>query len=241
MKKVHFILQGKGGVGKTYIASLLAQFHQEQDKDIICIDTDPVNSTFSGYKAFNVKRLELMERNELNPRKFDQMVQELVEVDSNFIIDNGAASFLPLSTYLLENDVFNMLNEKGKEVYVHTLITGSQGLRDTLTGFNKLAEHLPESVKLIVWLNEYFGSIMSEEGKPFMDMKVYTKNQHKISGLITIPRQTATTFGQDVEMMLTHRATFAEVKENPIFELMAKQRLTMVKRNLFTQIEAVVV
>lgn len=241
MKRVHFILQGKGGVGKTFIASLLAQYHQEQDRDVICIDTDPVNATFSGYKAFNVQRLELMDGNELNPRKFDQMMNMLVEQDSHFVIDNGAASFLPLSNYLLENDVINLLSDTGKEVCIHTLISGSQGLRDTLTGFSKLAEHLPESANLIVWLNEYFGPIVSEDGKSFEEMKVYTRHKSRISGLIRIPRQTSSTFGQDVEMMLAHRATFAEVKENPIFELMAKQRLTMVKRNLFEQMDAVAV
>ncbi|WP_373533444.1 ArsA-related P-loop ATPase [Vampirovibrio sp.] len=241
MKRVHFVLQGKGGVGKTFVASLLAQYHQEQDREVICIDTDPVNATFSGYKAFNVQRLELMDGNELNPRKFDQMMTLLIEQDSHFIIDNGAASFLPLSNYLLENDVINLLSDNSKEVYIHTLISGSQGLRDTLTGFSKLAEHLPEKANLIVWLNDYFGPIVSEDGKTFEEMKVYTKHKGRISGLIRIPRQTSSTFGQDVEMMLAHRATFAEVKENPIFELMAKQRLTMVKRNLFEQMDAVAV
>lgn len=241
MKRVHFILQGKGGVGKTFVASLLAQYHQEHDRDVICIDTDPVNATFSGYKAFGVHRLELMDGNELNPRKFDAMMKQLLEEDSHFVIDNGAASFLPLSNYIVENDAIQMLTDKGKEVYVHTLITGSQGLRDTLTGFSKLAEHLPESAQLIVWLNEYFGAIVAEDGKPFEEMKVYTRHKSRINGLIRIPRQTSSTFGQDMEMMLAHRATFAEVKENPVFELMTKQRLTLVKRNLFEQMDAVAV
>jgi hypothetical protein len=241
MKRVHFILQGKGGVGKTFVASLLAQYHQEHDRDVICIDTDPVNATFSGYKAFNVQRLELMDGNELNPRKFDQMMTLLIEQDSHFVIDNGAASFLPLSNYLLENDVINLLLENDKEVCIHTLISGSQGLRDTLTGFGKLAEHLPQQASLMVWLNEYFGPIVSDDGKTFEEMKVYQRHKARISGLIRIPRQTSSTFGQDVEMMLAHRATFAEVRENPIFELMAKQRLTMVKRNLFEQMDAVAV
>jgi hypothetical protein len=157
------------------------------------------------------------------------------------VIDNGAASFLPLSNYLLENDVINLLSDSGKEIYIHTLISGSQGLRDTLTGLSKLAEHLPEKANLVVWLNEYFGPIMSDDGKTFEEMKVYTKHKGRISGLIRIPRQTSSTFGQDVEMMLAHQVTFAEVKENPIFELMAKQRLTMVKRNLFEQMDAVTV
>jgi hypothetical protein len=241
MKRVHFVMQGKGGVGKTFVASLLAQYHQEHDRDVICIDTDPVNATFAGYKAFNVHRLELMDGNELNPRKFDQMMKQLIEEDSHFVVDNGAASFLPLSNYMIENDVIGMLTEQGKEVLIHTLITGSQGLRDTLTGFSKLAEHLPESAQLVVWLNEYFGPIISDDGKQFEEMKVYTKHKSRINGLIRIPRQSSSTFGQDVETMLSRRATFAEVRENPEFELMAKQRLTMVKRNLFEQMNAVAV
>lgn len=240
MKRVHFVLQGKGGVGKTFVASLLAQYHMENDRDVVCIDTDPVNATFSGYQGFPVSRLELTEGNEVNPRKFDQLMKQLVEEDSHFVIDNGAASFLPLFNYLVENDAINVLTDQGKEVFVHTLITGSQGLRDTLTGLSKLAEHLPESANLVVWLNEYFGPI-AMDGKPFEEMKVYNTHKKRILGVIRIPRQTSSTFGQDVETMLTHRATFAEVKENPIFELMAKQRLTMVKRNLFDQMEAVAV
>jgi adenylylsulfate kinase-like enzyme len=240
-RRIDLVMQGKGGVGKTYIASLLAQYRSSQDSETECIDTDPVNATFSGYEAFKASRLELMDGNELNPRKFDQMMKRLIDEDKNFIIDNGAASFLPLSNYLIENDAINMLVESGKEVFVHIPITGSQGLRDTLTGFAKLAEHLPQSAKIFVWLNEYFGPIVSNEGKPFEEMAVYTKNKDRIAGMVRIPRQTSSTFGQDVEQMLAHRVTFDEVREHPNFDLMAKQRLTMVKRNLFEQMDAVAV
>ena len=48
MANVHMILQGKGGVGKSFIASLLAQHKIADHKSILCIDTDPVNATFAG-------------------------------------------------------------------------------------------------------------------------------------------------------------------------------------------------
>ena len=50
--KIHMVLQGKGGVGKSFIAALMAQFLQDRGRDPVCIDTDPVNATFAGY--FNV-------------------------------------------------------------------------------------------------------------------------------------------------------------------------------------------
>jgi CO dehydrogenase nickel-insertion accessory protein CooC1 len=48
---VHLSLQGKGGVGKSLIASLLAQFYKDHGVRAICVDTDPVNQTFSQYAA----------------------------------------------------------------------------------------------------------------------------------------------------------------------------------------------
>ncbi len=92
---------------------------------------------------------------------------------------------------------------------------------------------------MIVWLNEYFGPIVSEDGKTFEEMKAYTQHKSRVSGLIRIAKRTSATFGQDIVQMLHHRATFNEVKSNPVFELMAKQRLNMVKHELFEQMALV--
>ena len=51
MAKIHMILQGKGGVGKSFIAALLAQYKASKGQPSLCIDTDPVNATFHGYQA----------------------------------------------------------------------------------------------------------------------------------------------------------------------------------------------
>ncbi|WP_033480350.1 ArsA-related P-loop ATPase, partial [Xanthomonas phaseoli] len=73
MKKVHITLQGKGGVGKSLVASLIAQYLRQSDKDPVCVDTDPVNATFSAYEAFNARRLELMDGTKINERHFDDL------------------------------------------------------------------------------------------------------------------------------------------------------------------------
>ncbi len=44
---IHLTLQGKGGVGKRLVASVLAQYLREKGKEVRCIDTDPVNRTFA--------------------------------------------------------------------------------------------------------------------------------------------------------------------------------------------------
>ncbi|MBB4268183.1 CO dehydrogenase nickel-insertion accessory protein CooC1, partial [Roseospira visakhapatnamensis] len=45
MAAIHMTLQGKGGVGKSFIASLLAQHFLARGQAPICLDTDPVNQT----------------------------------------------------------------------------------------------------------------------------------------------------------------------------------------------------
>ena len=49
--KIHAVLQGKGGVGKTIIATMIAQYKASKGQTPICVDTDPVNYSFSGYKS----------------------------------------------------------------------------------------------------------------------------------------------------------------------------------------------
>ncbi|EIW8495251.1 conjugal transfer protein TraL [Escherichia coli] len=235
MKQVHFTLQGKGGVGKSFISSILTQYLKAKDEPVIAVDTDPVNATLAGYKAFGTQRLELMEGGSLVERNFDQLIEQVVSEDTNFVIDNGAASFIPLSYYIAENDAINIIGEHGKRVIIHTVITGGQAIRDTLSGFASLVEQMPENVKIVVWLNEFFGDIESE-GKTFEQMKVYQNNKDRVAGIVRIARQTGSTFGEDIKRMLDSKLTFDEVAQSPDFGLMSKSRLFRVKTALFDQL-----
>src|SRR5260370_23713568 len=108
-KKVHLVLQGKGGVGKSYVASLLAQFHQHNRWPIVCMDTDPLNATLMDYKAFRTRRIDLMDGSTLIERGFDSMIEAILAEDAHFVVDNCAASFIPLTNYLIENDAIRMM------------------------------------------------------------------------------------------------------------------------------------
>ena len=75
MAKMHMVLQGKGGVGKSFIAAMLAQYMAARGHEPLCVDTDPVNATFHGYQALKVHRIEIMENDEINSRHFDALVE----------------------------------------------------------------------------------------------------------------------------------------------------------------------
>lgn len=237
--QIHMTLQGKGGVGKSMVSSFLAQYLTASGRPVACIDTDPVNDTLSGYAALTARRLDLLQGNQINTRRFDEMMELLVSSDTSVVVDNGAASFLPLTSYMLENGVADLLAASGRQLVVHTVVTGGQAIMDTLTGFDQLANQLPESAQMVVWLNEYFGDILAE-GKSFEEMRTYQTNKHRVKGLVRIKRYTGETFGKDMEMMLDRKLTFDEAVSSSDFGLMAKQRLTMMKRDIFNQIALVV-
>ena len=130
VRTVHFTLQGKGGVGKSFISSLLVQYQLGKGMAVTPVDTDPVNATLAGYKAFNTQRLELMENGSLIERNFDRLIEQVVEDDTNFVIDNGAASFIPLSYYLAENDAIKRID--GNDLDRHALQLSGDWLTDII-------------------------------------------------------------------------------------------------------------
>jgi hypothetical protein len=240
MAKINMVLQGKGGVGKSFVASTLAQYMKNKGEEPLCIDTDPVNTTFAGYKALNVTRLHIMDGDEINSRHFDDLIELIAPTTHDVIIDNGASSFVPLSHYLISSNIPSLLADMGHELVVHTVITGGQAMQDTVNGFSQLASQFPENALFVVWLNSYWGAVQ-HEGKDFEDMKTYKENKEKISAIIHIPALKEETFGRDVTEMLQERLTFSEAIASPGRTIMTRQRLKIVRDELFNQLTNAVV
>ncbi|MGB8932395.1 MAG: conjugal transfer protein TraL [Anaeromyxobacteraceae bacterium] len=238
-RKVNFILQGKGGVGKSFVASLLAQHYGAGVRnDIVCVDTDPVNATFSGYEAFNVRRVELLVDGKVDTGSFDPLMESILTEDAHFVIDNGASCFVPLTQYLFESNALDLILSTGRDVVLHSVITGGYGLLDTVAGFDLLAQRMPAESQMVVWLNEFFGPIKSD-GKTFEQMKVYETHRDRITAIFSVPEHTPATFGRDLKMLLDRRMTFAEAKASNEFGLITKQRIAMMERQFLDQIKLV--
>lgn len=236
MAKIHMVLQGKGGVGKSMIAATIAQYKAHKGQKPLCMDTDPVNATFEGYKALDVRRLNIMDGDEINTRNFDALVEMVASAENDVIIDNGASSFVPLSHYLISNQVPALLQDMGHELVVHTVITGGQALTDTVSGFTQLAAQFPAEALFVVWLNPYWGAV-EHEGKSFEQMKAYTSNKARVSAIIQIPNLKEETYGRDFAEMLQARLTFDEALAMESLTIMSRQRLKIVRTQLFGQLE----
>ena len=59
------------------------------------------------------------------------------------------------------------------------------------------------------------------------------------AGYDRIAKLSGDTFAKDFAMMLDRKMTFEEAAQSTDFGIMAKQRLSMVKRNIFQQLDTV--
>lgn len=235
--QVHLILQGKGGVGKSLISAILGQYFQTRKTAPHCFDTDPVNATFAQYQALGAEHINVLRRGAIHDKRFDELFEKICALDGVCIVDTGATTFVPLWNYILENDILAFLAGRSRRVFVHCVVTGGQAMEDTLNGFNRLAETTTWK-NVIVWLNEYFGEV-SKDGKPFEEFRVAEEQAAKLLGTVVIRERNPNTYGDDMRQMLSKRLTFEEAIRLAEFSLVSKQRLTIIRRELFEQLDRI--
>ena len=109
-------------------------------------------------------------------------------------------------------------------------------MQDTLAGFKRIAETAPDK-SIVVWLNEYFGEV-ERDGKRFEDLQLAHQFASKIAGAVLVRERNRNTFGDDIKLMLQKHLTFEAAIRGEEFGLVSKQRLAIVRRDLFEQIDS---
>jgi ABC-type dipeptide/oligopeptide/nickel transport system ATPase component len=241
MNHTNLVIQGKGGCGKSLTAVLLAQYLQAKGEALICADTDPVNQTFTQYKSLDVAHIGIIENGNVIQRKFDPLMEMIISTDANFVIDNGAATFLPLTRYLAQNDIFKVMEEAGRKVFLHTVLTGGQAKSDTYNGFAELVRTVNEHARIVVWENEYWGAV-EYDGHPITDSKLF-KDAHKagkIAGIVNIAnRSNSDEFVGDIKQMLEAHMTLQDVEASTEFGFFSKTRLRKVIGEVNAQLDRI--
>ncbi|CAN5341638.1 hypothetical protein BH11PSE11_BH11PSE11_35060 [soil metagenome] len=236
---VHFILQGKGGIGKTLVSTMLAQWIKTKAPEgLRCYDTDQENTTFLRYKAMNVKHVPVMNESRIiDPKRFDALIIDILESDGNCVIDNGANTFSPLMSYLLENAAFELLKDSGRKVFIHSIVGGGDTLHDTASGFAATVQSTKTPV--VLWENEHFGLLQTPSGKLFIDSQTFGDHAHQVVGRVKLALRNSDTFGADIKKMNTGRLTLDEVMLNEKCNGMEKQRSKTVYRDIYAQLDKI--
>lgn len=237
MAIINIVLQGKGGVGKTFTSLMLAQYLKDKGINFDAIDTDPVNNSFSSFSSLEVRTLSILEKNVIKPKAFDELMEILISTEKDIIVDNGASSFIPIVNYLIENECFEILKDCGHQINIHSIISGGQALPDTMTNLGQLLEQFPPYVKFIVWLNEKDGNIAAPDSpeKGFESSTIYKENKNRISSIIHLKRPSNDTL-LDIRKALDLRLTFSEAITSDSFSIMEKQRVKIFQRKVYEQL-----
>lgn len=227
MATVNFIMQKKGGVGKSVTASLLYQALLEADRTVLGVDTDPSNKSLAGYKELKVTRLHILnDEEDVDRTLFDALIDSICELpeEAHVVIDNGSSNFVALRSYLKINGVPALLADMGHEVRIHAVIAGGPDLLYTCIGLKELATDFPDT-GLVLWLNPYNGAIISD-GKTFEELKVYQEHSGQFLSLVHIPKSCQSSmYRKDLQNHFASQITFQSAIRGSTLPVMTKQRL----------------
>lgn len=233
---VHLVTQSKGGVGKSFVAKLMAEFIVSTGRTPVCFDADPANRTFTKISQLGVNPVNLLENGDIKRRNFDHLLQQITSQEGPFVVDTGSSSFYALWDYIVQNEMFELLAEEyDRPVIIHVPIAPPPDLEDTLQGFKDICALAPPQ-SVVAWLNERAESILIEGGS-FASWDGAKQNSDKLLDIILVKRRSAEMYGEDVRRMLKAGWTFDEA----IFreETGAKDRLKRMRRDIFSQLQEI--
>ena len=225
MATIHFLQQGKGGVGKSVVASFLVQALRHLGKEVTPFDTDPVNASLASYADFQAVRIELVLDGIVDTSAFDVLLDGLYALpqDAHAVVDNGASSFLALNNYFREINLLRVLEDRGDTVYFHSVIMGGESLTHTLSGLSTLATGFPDT-PIVVWLNPHDGPIRQGSLR-FEEFKIYREFHEHFHSVLQLPTGNADTLVRDVRELVGRHQTFEKALTSPDLRIATRLRL----------------
>jgi len=222
MKRLDLILNGKGGVGKSFFAVNFVQFLKDKGIAHIAIDSDNENSTLKRFHP-DTRFLDLNNRREL-----DGMFAAL-EKAHLVVMDCRAASTDLFVDYFTEIDLSAVLSELGAAL---TLIMPVNHESDSVDQIQRLADQFGKKCGYVVIRN----AAHSESFTLFESSEVRAQLKDKLGG-----SEIAMSRLQDwlVEALNAENVTITAAKKHPAFSLLDRQRLQTWQRKLYTEIESV--
>jgi hypothetical protein len=151
MAKIHFIGGEKGGVGKSLLARVLAQYFIDHEMPFLGFDTDRSHGAlmrfYSGYASpVVVDRYEAL----------DAIMEAAVEEPNRrILVDLAAQTHEPLVKWMDDSGVLNLADEVGVGIqYWHVMDTG----RDSVDLLRRLLDRFGTSLKYVLVRNHVRGS-----------------------------------------------------------------------------------
>jgi len=221
MKRLDLILNGKGGVGKSFFAVNFVQFLKDKGIAHVAIDSDNENSTLKRFHP-ETRFLDLGNRREMDA------IFTALEKSNLVVVDCRAASTDLFLDYFAEVDLPEVLKAFGAAL---TLVMPVNHELDSVDQVQRLAEQLGNAAGYVVVRN----AAHSESFALFDSAEVRVRLKSELGGKeITMTRL------QDwlVEALNRENVTISAATKHAGFSLLDRQRLQTWQRKLFAEIES---
>jgi hypothetical protein len=154
MANIHFIGGEKGGVGKSFLARLLAQYMIDKEMPFLGFDTDRSHAALMRFYAGYASPI-LIERIEA----FDAVVEAAVaEPERRILVDLAAQTHDPLVRWIDDAGVLDLADEmKLAIVYWHVMDAG----RDSVDLLTKVLDRFGSGMGYVIVKNHVRGSDFS--------------------------------------------------------------------------------
>jgi hypothetical protein len=221
MKRLDLILNGKGGVGKSFFAVNFIQFLKDKGIAHVAIDSDNENSTLKRFHP-ETRFLDLGNRREMDA------IFTAVEKSNLVVVDCRAASTDLFLDYFAEVDLTAVLKAFGAAL---TLVMPVNHELDSVDQVQRLAEQLGKTAGYVVVRN----AAHSDSFALFDSAEVRVRLKSDLGGKeITMTRL------QDwlVEALNRENVTISAATKHAGFSLLDRQRLQTWQRKFFAEIES---
>ncbi len=220
-KQLNLILNGKGGVGKSFFAVNFVQFLKDKKIPFAACDSDNENSTL---KRFHPDAGFI---NLTQPRSLDEMFRALERADL-VTVDCRAASTDIFLRYFTAIDVSSVLRTLDARL---TLLMPVNHEADSLDQIQRVVEVMAEAARFVVIRNQ----VHSESFALYDHSQVRVRLLKKLDAKeIIMPRMDEWL----VEGLNRLNLTITNAAKHESFYLLDRQRLMTWQRNLYNQIES---
>jgi hypothetical protein len=190
MKQINFIMQNKGGVGKSMLTYLLALKHQKNSIEgianldkILFADGDILNLTTDRQcKFLTIAHVNLMDKNQKFQR--DKLLRSLeyfskVEVDIIYI-DFGASEsgqFPALVSLDYSSDLFqDFALNFDIEIIVNVVVAGGTSFIPCTDFLKNVVSALNKKIAVSVWANDW--TFKNDSPEALIDLAKYCQKEH---------------------------------------------------------------
>ena len=221
MKRLDLILNGKGGVGKSFFAVNFVQYLKDRDIAHVAIDSDNENSTLKRFHP-DAQFLDLTNRRE------PDVIFRSLERANLVVVDCRAASSELFLDYFVEIDAPAVLKMLGA---VLTLVMPVNHELDSVDQVQRLTDQLGRTCSYVVVRN----AAHSDSFALYESTEVHTQIKGELNGREIVMHRL-----QDwlVEALNRENLTITAATTHPAFSLLDRQRIQIWQRKFYAEVES---